>query len=586
MNKLIVSGCDSLTYLYCNNSMLSELDASNLSKLTRLSCYSNANMNVIKVYGCNELTFLYCYGNDLKELDVSNLSKLQSLLCDDNPFQSLKLPGQDELKITVSPVNSGKVMFSKAGNFLHNKKFTLTAVAENGCSFICWTGGTDDKNPVNSFTLSGSMSVTANFTPPITYALEIQADTGGQMIQGTDGNYVADTKIPLKAKADTGYVFAGWTSSNGGSFVDEDSAETTFIMPGNPTTITAHFKPELTVPGITGDVSMNVAYGYAATSSRTFTLTGNPLPAVTSDEDYGGRITWNGTTNKLDIASGLGVGTYPVVLTAGNGVAPDASLTFTLTVEGEAPVITGPTEATLTQGYAATSTGVFTFTGNPTPTVEKTSGNAAITWNGTERKLEIAAGLPVGVYPVTLTASNGIQPDAAITFTLTVDGEASALTGPTSMTLIQGYPAACTGAFTLTGNPEPSVTMDDTHGGKITWNSADKKLEIAQGLAAGVYPVTLTASNGVEADAALTFTLTVLAPPTHEIIDGGRIEVKPGEDYSVTFKGDFKSWKSIRLNGVEMKIVPQSGTRSDLTYPGYPGNAGRGRRRKREDHTL
>ena len=383
-------GCNELTSLSCYGNDLKELDVSNLSKLTSLYCDSNANMNELKVYGCNELTSLSCKGNDLIELDVSNLSKLQSLLCYDNPFQSLKLPGEDELKITVSPANSGKVMFSHDQNsyFLNNKNFTLAATAETGYTFARWTNGTDEKNPVNRFTLSGSMSVTANFTcnAPTTYALEIQADTGGQMIQGTDGNYVADTKIPLKARADTGYVFAGWTSSNGGSFVDEDSAETTFIMPGNPTTITAHFKLELTVPGITGDVSMNVAYGYAATSSRTFTLTGNPLPAVTSDEDYGGRITWNGTTNKLDIAAGLGVGTYPVVLTAGNGVDPDASLTFTLTVEGEAPVITGPTEATLTQGYAATSTGVFTFTGNPTPTVEKTSGNAAITWKRSEER--------------------------------------------------------------------------------------------------------------------------------------------------------------------------------------------------------
>jgi hypothetical protein len=75
---------------------------------------------------------------------------------------------------------------------------------------------------------------------------------------------------------------------------------------------------------------------------------------------------------------------------------------------------------TLTEGYIAASTGVFTVTGNPVPAVTKTAGNAAITWNPATSQLDIAAGLLVGVYPVVLTASNGISTDATFTFTLTV----------------------------------------------------------------------------------------------------------------------------------------------------------------------
>ena len=84
------------------------------------------------------------------------------------------------------------------------------------------------------------------------------------------------------------------------------------------------------------------------------------------------------------------------------------------------PTITGPTGMTLNEGYAATSTGIFTTTGSPAPTVVKTSGDAAITWNNTTKQLDIAAGLAVGTYAVVLTASNGISPDATITFILTV----------------------------------------------------------------------------------------------------------------------------------------------------------------------
>ena len=85
-----------------------------------------------------------------------------------------------------------------------------------------------------------------------------------------------------------------------------------------------------------------------------------------------------------------------------------------------APGITGDMTMSLTVGYAATSTTAYTITGSSVPTVMKTSSDAKITWNNATKKLDIAAGLGEGVYPVVLTASNGITPNATITFTLTV----------------------------------------------------------------------------------------------------------------------------------------------------------------------
>ena len=85
-----------------------------------------------------------------------------------------------------------------------------------------------------------------------------------------------------------------------------------------------------------------------------------------------------------------------------------------------APTITGPTTMSLTVGYAATSTGAYTFAGNPDPGVSM-SGNPAIRWNETTLCLDIAAGLAAGTYPVVLTASNGVLPNATLTFTLTVN---------------------------------------------------------------------------------------------------------------------------------------------------------------------
>jgi Synergist-CTERM protein sorting domain-containing protein len=80
---------------------------------------------------------------------------------------------------------------------------------------------------------------------------------------------------------------------------------------------------------------------------------------------------------------------------------------------------------TLTVGYTATSSDEFTITGTEPVNVTKTSGIANITWNNSTKRIDIAAGLPAGTYPVVLTASNGIAPNATHTFTLTVNDDSS-----------------------------------------------------------------------------------------------------------------------------------------------------------------
>ena len=85
-----------------------------------------------------------------------------------------------------------------------------------------------------------------------------------------------------------------------------------------------------------------------------------------------------------------------------------------------APTISGPSKLTLKQDYAKTSTKAFTITGSAAPTVTKTAGNEKITWNNKTKKLDIAAGLKPGKYPVTLTVKNSVK-TIQYTFTLTVE---------------------------------------------------------------------------------------------------------------------------------------------------------------------
>ena len=246
----------------------------------------------------------------------------------------------------------------------------------------------------------GVFQVAATGTTPITYSLSgqpagvtINSGTGLITIAGT----VAVGSYPFTI-----------TASNGTT----PNATQSFTL-----TVTA----ATVAPTITGPTTMTLTAGYSATSTGVYTVTGNPAPTVTKTSGDA-KITWNNAARKLDIAAGLAAGTYTVVLTARNGTLPDAPLTFTLTVTASntAPTITGSVAMTLITGYGSTSTGAYTITGTPAPTVTKTSGDAKITWNNTTKKLEIAAGLAVGTYTVVLKATNGVSPDATLTFTLTV----------------------------------------------------------------------------------------------------------------------------------------------------------------------
>ena len=82
--------------------------------------------------------------------------------------------------------------------------------------------------------------------------------------------------------------------------------------------------------------------------------------------------------------------------------------------------ITGVTGMTLPVGYSAASTQEYMIEGGR---VSKESGNDKITWDDVNKKLDIAAGLDVGSYPVVLRTSNGdgIGKDNTFTFTFVVN---------------------------------------------------------------------------------------------------------------------------------------------------------------------
>jgi len=178
-----------------------------------------------------------------------------------------------------------------------------------------------------------------------------------------------------------------------------------------------------------------------------------------------------------------------------------------------APTITGPKTLTLKQDYAKTSSKVFTIKGNAAPTVTKKSGDAKITWNNTTKKLDIAAGLAPGTYPVTLTVKNSVK-TITYTFTLTVekatrkpkaDKAAAIYTDKVVVKLTSSTPNP-TIYYTLDGSTPTTKSKFVKSGGTVTISKSAKLKFMA------VAPASAKLKNSVVAS--VKYTIKTKAPDT------------------------------------------------------------------------
>jgi len=184
-------------------------------------------------------------------------------------------------------------------------------------------------------------------------------------------------------------------------------------------------------PGITAPVPLILTEGYAAASTGAFTIAGSPAPTVTITSPDP-KITWNNTTKKLDIATGLAVGSYPVELKAGNGYLPDATGTYTVTVNASGggtvtvtSVSVNPSPTSVQKG----TTKAFTATvngsgGTPSQTVTWSvtgQADAATTINPTTGVLTVAAGETASTLTVKATSTADPTKSGTASVTVTVD---------------------------------------------------------------------------------------------------------------------------------------------------------------------
>jgi len=298
-------------------------------------------------------------------------------------------------------------------------------------------------------------------------------------------------------------------------------------------------------PAITSGASATFTVGAAGTFS--VTTTGFPvnvalsksgaLPAgVTFTDNGNGTATLAGTPN-----AGTG-GTYPIVITGNNGVAPNATQNFTLTVN-QAPAITSANTTTFQTGQAGTFT--VTTTGFPTAVALSKTGAlpGGVTFTDNGDGTATIAGTPNagtgGNYPIVITGNNGIAPNATQNFTLVVN-QPPAITSGASATFTVG--AAGTFSVTTTGFPT-TVALSKTGAlpaGVTFTDNGDGTATIAGTPAAatgGTYPIVITGNNGVTPSATQNFTLTVNQAPA--IISANTTTFQTGQagTFTVTTTG-------------------------------------------------
>ena len=395
------------------------------------------------------------------------------------------------------------------------------------------TGGT------YTFTITASNGVspdtTQSFTLTVDEALSITSADATTFTAGSAGSFTVVTDgFPTAALSDGGAPLP-----SGVTFTDNENGTAT--LAGTPAagtggtytfTITAAngVTPDATQSfTLTVDEAPSITSADAATftvgSNGSFTVTtGHSFPASPAISDGGAALptgvtftdNGNGTATLAGTpAAGTG-GTYTFTITAANGVTPDATQSFTLTVD-EAPSITSGGHATFTVG----SNGSFTVTtGHSFPASPALSDGGAtlptgVTFTDNGNGTATLAGTPAtgtgGTYSFTITAANGVTPDATQSFTLTVD-EAPGITSAAKADAAVDQPLTFT--VTTSGFPAPSlseggatlptgITFTDNGNGTATLSGTP-----AAGTA-GVYPFTITATNSTAPHAAEAFTLTV-----------------------------------------------------------------------------
>src|SRR2546427_4277907 len=334
-----------------------------------------------------------------------------------------------------------------------SSKCTTTFTASSGGNATI-TGTYNRSNNNWASNTTGTLLVTVNQAPAITSANSTVFKVG------TAGTFtVAASGFPASTFTQTGALPSGVTFNG-----------ITGVLSGTPAANTSGTYP----------ITFTASNGIGSDATQNFTLTVNQAPTITSANNatfivgVPGSFTVTATgfptamsfsetgalPNGVTLNSSTGVlsgtptagtaGAYSITLIANNGVTPNGTQSFTLTV-AQVPVITSANIATFGEGTPGTFT--VTASGFPAPAFSENGAlPSGVTFN---TATGVLSGTPAtgtsasSPYSITFTASNLAGTSPSQSFTLTV------LPPPTA-------PSAPVLLPSTTGNPEDNVTTSTT----------------------------------------------------------------------------------------------------------------------------
>ncbi len=380
------------------------------------------------------------------------------------------------------------------------QNFTLTVneapaiTSANATTFVVGTNG--------SFNLTASGFPAPTFSTASALPVGVTLSAAG-LLSGTPG-------------PGTGGVYNLVLTANNG-IGSPDSQNFTLTVNEAPA-ITSANSTAFTV-GASGNFQL-AASGFPA--SFTFTNTGNALPT-------GVTLSASGLLSGTPVAGTGGV--YNLTFTASNGINPNATQSFTLTVN-QTPAFTSANTATFTVG--TNSSVNITANGFPSPSITVQSGTVPMSvaftpGNGTATLAGTPNAGTGGIYNLVFAANNGFAfadksetegtVGATQNFTLTVN-EAPSITSANSTAFTEGNFGTFTAA--ASGFPAPTFSTTDPLPNGVTLSASGVLSGTPVAGSAGNYPITITATNGVGSNAQQSFTLSVTAavcsaPPSDAI---------------------------------------------------------------------
>lgn len=299
--------------------------------------------------------------------------------------------------------------------------------------------------------------------------------------------------------------------------------------------------PDLIYSLIGVDTPPSITSGNTATfqvgTLGSFQMTATGFPAAITFSAPAGSLPGGVTLSPSGLLSGTPAagsgGEYTFLVTASNGVTPNATQLFFLYVN-QPPAISSANHATFQTGVFGLFT--VTATGYPTPTFSTAGplpGGVTLSSTG------VLSGTPVagsgGVYVFTITASNGISPNANQTFTLTVN-QAPTITSANSATFQVGL----LGSFNVTATGFPTAIAFSTSGplpAGVTLSPSGLLSGTPAVGSQGIYNFTIVASNGVAPNGTQAFTLTVDLAPTITSVNNTTFTIGMASSFLVTATG-------------------------------------------------